>query len=127
MKSRHVTHYNEIEPFITKDGSVIRELMHPTQHASKKQSLAEARLPVGSKAQLHRHHQAEELYYIVQGEGMMSLDQQQFKVDVGDTVCIKPGQAHCIANVGAEELVLLCCCSPAYSHEDTELIVTEMA
>ena len=122
MKQKQLTHYREIEPFITKDGSVIRELMHPAQHASEKQSLAEARLPVGRKTLLHIHHQTEEIYYTIQGKGLMTLADEQFEVVEGDTVCITPGTSHCIESTGSDELVLLCCCSPAYSHEDTEIV-----
>ncbi len=127
MNQKQVTHYDEIEPFITKDGSVIRELMHSLQHASKQQSLAEARLPVGRKTLLHKHHHTEELYYITQGKGLMTLAEDTFEVAPGDTVCITPGISHCIENIGENELALLCCCSPPYSHEDTEILEGVMA
>lgn len=35
------TRYADIPAFVTKDGSIIRELMHPAQHSSRHQSLAE--------------------------------------------------------------------------------------
>lgn len=111
-----------VNPYITKDGSEIRELMHPAVHGNRNQSLAEARVPVGAKTHAHRHTVAEELYHITQGTGRLSLDDQQFDVAVGDTICINPGQAHCIENTGTEMLVFLCCCSPAYRHEDTTLL-----
>lgn len=127
MKQKCVSHYDEIEAFITKDGSVIRELMHPSQHVSKQQSLAEARLPIGRKTLLHKHHNTEELYYITQGKGLMTLAEEKFEVGPGDTVCITPGTLHCIENIGESELALLCCCSPPYSHEDTEIVEGMMA
>ncbi len=116
------THYADITAYQTKDGSLIRELMHPTQHANQQQSLAEAIVPAGHKTILHRHHKTEELYHITQGEGLMTLGEQQFKVQVGDTVCILPGTAHCIENTGTHALHILCCCAPAYAHDDTELL-----
>lgn len=117
------THYTSIEPYTTKDGSIIRELIHPNQNGNYNQSLAEAFVPVGIKTLLHKHHESEELYHITQGNGLMTLDEQQFKVGMGDTVCIPPGTAHCIENIGENELKILCCCSPAYQHDDTELLV----
>jgi mannose-6-phosphate isomerase-like protein (cupin superfamily) len=39
----------------------------------------------------------------------------------GDCVVIPPGAVHKLRNPGTEPLVLLCCCAPAYSHEDTVL------
>ena len=42
-----VKNLNEVPPFITKDGSEIRELLAHRNSAIRNQSLAEARLPVG--------------------------------------------------------------------------------
>lgn len=118
----HTTRLASVTPYETRDGSIIRELMHPHLHGNALQSLAEARVPVAARTRLHRHQQTEELYHITQGEGRMTLGEEQFPVRVGDTVCIAPGTAHRIENTGAVELRLLCCCSPAYRHEDTELL-----
>ena len=107
---------------MTKDGSQISELMHPSLHASQNQSLAEAMVPAGTTTHLHRHYNSEELYHITAGGGIMRLDEEEFEVKTGDTICIAPGTAHCIRNTGTEDLVILCCCSPAYSHKDTELL-----
>ena len=116
------TQYEQIQAYVTKDGSVIRELMHPALHGNQNQSLAEATVPVGSGTALHRHHKTEELYHITFGEGLMTLGEERFVVGVGDTVAIPPGVPHCIENTGKAELKILCCCAPAYSHDDTELL-----
>ncbi len=118
------TRYRDIPAYQTKDGSLIRELMHPQGHNNRKQSLAEAQLEPGQHTLLHRHHVTEELYHITAGKGLMTLGGQQFEVFPGDTVCILPGTAHCIQNNGNDVLRLLCCCAPAYSHDDTELCVS---
>lgn len=51
----------------------------------------------------------------------MALDDAVFAVAPGDTVCIPPGTPHSIRNTGVTSLRILCCCSPAYSHDDTVL------
>ncbi len=116
------TVYAAIQPYITKDGSHIRELMHPAQHGNRAQSFAEAIVEPGVKTALHRHHVTEEIYHITQGAGRMTLGERQFPVAIGDTICIAPGAAHCIECVGESALKILCACSPAYAHEDTELL-----
>lgn len=108
--------------FTTKDGSTIRELMHPAVHGNRNQSLAEATVPPGCSTRLHRHLSSEEIYHFTEGEGIMTLGGQQFAVRAGDSVCIPPGQPHGLENTGGGSLRLLCCCSPPYSHEDTELL-----
>lgn len=114
--------YDNAKPYITKDGSEIRELMRPSVHGNSNQSLAEAIVLPGASTETHRHHVSEELYYITQGVGTMTLGKDVLEVRTGDVVCIPPGSTHNVRNTGKEELKILCCCSPPYSHEDTELI-----
>jgi len=116
------TRYSDIKAYTTKDGSIIRELMHPDSGGSTQQSLAEAQVMVGAETVLHRHQLTEELYYITGGCGLMILADDAFEVKVGDSVLIEPGTPHKIRNIGDEVLSLLCCCSPPYSHDDTELL-----
>ena len=116
------THIKEITAYITRDGSEIRELMHPAVQGNKAQSLAEAIVEQGEQTHLHQHHNSEELYFITDGKGYMTLGGEQFEVTVGDTICIPPGTAHCIKNIGTEALRILCMCSPPYSHDDTDLL-----
>lgn len=117
------TGYHEIEPYITKDGSIIRELMHPEIHGNAKQSLAEAAVPVGGFTALHRHESSEEIYHVTASSGHMTLGGETFEVHVGDTICIFPGTPHRLENSGKTPLKVLCCCAPPYSHDDTELLI----
>lgn len=121
------TAYAAVTPYITRDGSQIRELMHPAMHGNHAQSLAEAIVAPGEKTQLHRHHVTEEIYHITDGAGRMTLGADIFAVQPGDTVCIAPGIVHCIENTGAAPLRILCACAPAYTHEDTELVAEPAA
>lgn len=116
------TRYGDIPAYITKDSSEIRELIHPIQHGVRNQSLAEAIVSPGAKTLRHRHHCTEEIYHVTSGTGLMTLGEELLEVSVGDSVPIPPGTAHCIEALGNEPLHILCCCSPAYSHEDTELL-----
>lgn len=113
---------SEVAPYITRDGSEIRELLHPRQHAVRNQSLAEAVILPGTTTLLHRHRQSEEIYHVTQGRGRMTLGNETFTVVTGDSILIAPGTAHCVANTGDTPLHILCCCAPAYAHEDTELL-----
>ena len=117
-----LTRYRNQAPFTTKDGSEIRELMHPAVHGNRRQSLAEAIVQPGQTTALHWHRNSEELYHVTAGEGLMTLDDERFPIMPGDTVAIAAGRAHCVFNNGTEPLVILCSCSPPYSHEDTELL-----
>jgi mannose-6-phosphate isomerase-like protein (cupin superfamily) len=49
----------------------------------------------------------------------MSLDGDEAAVAAGNCVVIPPGTPHKLWNTGSAPLVLLCCCAPAYSDDDT--------
>ncbi|OGW38289.1 MAG: hypothetical protein A2Y97_04720 [Nitrospirae bacterium RBG_13_39_12] len=116
------TEYKKIKSYRTKDGSVIRELMHPDVFPDLKQSLAEAAVPVGGETMLHRHLRSDEIYHITQGQGMMVLENERIEVVPGDTVHIPSGTPHKIQNTGGTPLKILCFCCPPYIHNDTEII-----
>jgi mannose-6-phosphate isomerase-like protein (cupin superfamily) len=113
----------EAGPFVTKDGSEIRELLAHRNSAIRNQSLAEARLPPGGATQEHYHRATEEIYYITSGSGRMRLNGEERSVRAGDAIAIPPGARHKIWNTGSGTLHLLCCCAPAYEHDDT--VITE--
>ncbi|MDP6679514.1 MAG: cupin domain-containing protein [Verrucomicrobiota bacterium] len=116
-----IVNLDQAEPFRTKDGSEIRELLAHRNSAIRNQSLAEARIPVGGATMEHYHPRAEEIYYITHGTGRMKLGQEERDVRPGDAIAIPPGQAHKLWNIGDEPLRLLCCCAPGYEHDDTVL------
>lgn len=118
-----IKNLNEVSPFITKDGSEIRELLAHRNSAIRHQSLAEARLPVGAATQEHYHPKTEEIYYITHGMGKIRIESETRDVRAGEAIAIPPGQKHKLWNTGGETLRLLCCCAPAYEHNDT--IITE--
>jgi mannose-6-phosphate isomerase-like protein (cupin superfamily) len=105
--------------FTTLDGSQIRELAGPAWTTAERQSLAEATVPPGGETAEHLHPDTEELYYFVAGAGRMRLGTEEGDVSAGDCVVIPPGTPHKLWNPGHEALVLLCCCAPAYSDDDT--------
>ena len=104
-------------PFTTKDGSTIRSILDRTNAPVQNQSLAEATVPVGRPTERHYHKLSEEFYFILEGVGRMEIDGEEKGVKVGDAILIPPGAWHQIT--ATETLRLLCCCAPAYAHEDT--------
>ena len=116
-----VRNIDEVPAFVTKDGSEIRELLAHRNSCIVNQSLAEARLPAGGATAPHWHPVTEEIYYILAGRGRMHVGDEQRDVGPGDAIAIPPGHRHQITNLGAGPLQFLCCCAPAYEHDDTVL------
>src|SRR6185436_3755659 len=113
----------EVPAFTTKDGSEIRELLAHRNSVISNQSLAEARVPVGGSTLEHYHAKTEEIYFITAGAGRMRIGNEMRDVKPGDAIAIPPGSRHKIWNTGEQTLKLLCCCAPAYEHNDT--VITE--
>lgn len=118
-----IKNLNQVPAFTTKDGSEIRELLAHRNSAIRHQSLAEARLPVGGSTQEHFHPRAEEIYFITHGTGRLRIGEETRDEQPGDAIAIPPGLKHKLWNTGAAPLRLLCCCAPAYEHDDT--VITE--
>ena len=105
----------EAEPFVTKDGSTIRELHH-----TPVQSLAEAILGPGQATQRHYHARSEEIYLLTDGGGRLEIDGESRDVGAGDAALIPPGAWHELV-AGPKGVRLLCMCVPPYSDDDTFL------
>lgn len=109
-----LTSVEAVEAFVTKDGSTIRELHH-----TEVQSLAEATLEVEQATERHYHRVAQEIYFVLKGQGKMEIDGEITHVRPGDAVLIPAGALHQLENNGTSELRFLCICAPPYSHDDT--------
>jgi mannose-6-phosphate isomerase-like protein (cupin superfamily) len=110
-------------PFVTKDRSEIRSILDRTNSTARNLSLAEATVPVGTETEAHYHPQAEEIYYVLGGRGLITLGDERREVGPGDGILIPPETRHKIRNIAQTPLVILCCCAPPYSHQDTILLV----
>jgi mannose-6-phosphate isomerase-like protein (cupin superfamily) len=123
LRMLQIGRLDQAEPFITKDGSSIKEVAGRVSLPSVNQSLAEATVPAGTTTDAHYHVVAEEIYHFISGAGRLRLGDEESPVSAGDTVVIPPGVEHKLWADQGVDLVLLCCCSPAYRHEDT--VITE--
>lgn len=107
------------KPFTTKDGSTIRSILDRTNAPVQMQSLAEATLPPGGATDRHYHKLSEELYFLLEGTGLMEIDGGTQEVKPGDAILIPAGAWHQITATSEEPLRFLCCCAPPYDHADT--------
>jgi mannose-6-phosphate isomerase-like protein (cupin superfamily) len=113
---------NKIKSYRTKDKSEIREIFHPTNSAIKSMSISEARVKPGEITEYHFHKKSQEVYYILEGIGLIEIEGEKKKVRVNDCIFIPAGTKHRIKNLSKKTLKILCQSHPAYSHDDTILI-----
>ncbi len=69
-----IVRLGEREPFITLDGSEIRELAGVPSGNSANQSLAQATVPPGGRTERHYHRRSEEIYLFTAGAERLLLD-----------------------------------------------------
>jgi mannose-6-phosphate isomerase-like protein (cupin superfamily) len=61
---------------------------------------------------LHKHKVQEQVYHVLDGEGMMEIDGKKHVVRRHDVIFLPPGVEHSIANTGLADLVFLVATSP---------------
>ncbi len=104
--------------FIAGDLTEIQELIHPkNDFLNLPYSLAMASLPLGKSSLPHRL-KSNELYFILEGNGEMHIEDAVFHVEKGDTINIPPNALQWIRNTGPGTLKFLCIVSPPWSGED---------
>ncbi|MEM9162055.1 MAG: cupin domain-containing protein [Cyanobacteria bacterium P01_F01_bin.4] len=108
----------DCEEFVAGDDTLLRELLHPDkQPLELRYSLAHAIVPVGKTSTPHSLTTSE-VYYILSGQGEMSIDDEKQLVESGDAVYIPPNAMQFIRNSGEEPLVFICIVDPAWRKED---------
>jgi quercetin dioxygenase-like cupin family protein len=60
----------------------------------------------------HRHRVQEQIYHVLDGEGLMELDGERRVVRRHDVIHIPPGVEHAIYNSGLQDLVFLVVTTP---------------
>lgn len=61
----------------------------------------------GKRLSLQRHHRRSEHLHIVNGQALMTLDYQKFRLGKGESVDIPRGSVHRIENTGDVDLVYI--------------------
>jgi mannose-6-phosphate isomerase-like protein (cupin superfamily) len=114
-------HLKDCQEFTAGDGSILRELLHPEKADLKiSYSLAYAKLPAGQTAKPHRL-QASEVYYIMEGQGVMHIDKESLAVNSDCAVYIPPNSTQYIENTGNSDLKFLCIVDPAWRKENEQV------
>ncbi len=108
--------------FIAGDNAILRELLHPDKAELKlRYSLAHAMLKPGETSYRHKL-KTSEVYYILEGEGLMHIDNESARVLPGQVVYIPPDAVQYIKNIGQVDLKFLCIVDPAWRKEDEEIL-----
>ncbi|GAB1374286.1 cupin domain-containing protein [Bacteroidales bacterium] len=104
------------------DDTLLRVILHPDNEPLPiGYSFAHARLKPGKVSYPHIL-KSTEVYYILEGEGMMHIDDETSMVYPGQTVFIPANSRQFIENRGEADLIFLCIVNPAWRGEDEEVL-----
>ncbi len=115
-------HLKDCDEFVAGDDSILRELLHPDKADLRlRYSLAHAVVRPGQTTRPHPL-KTSEVYYILEGEGVMHINDESSHLRPGHAVYIPPRARQFIHNPGKNELLFLCIVDPAWRKEDEEVL-----
>jgi mannose-6-phosphate isomerase-like protein (cupin superfamily) len=119
----YIKDLKKCEEFIAGDNTILRELLNPAKdnRLNLRYSLAHAVVKSGQISAPHRL-KTSEVYYVLEGEGVMHINDKSANVQSGQAVYIPPGSIQYIHNTGKSDLVFLCIVDPAWRPEDEETL-----
>ena len=117
-----IKNLSDCPQFLAGDGSILRELLHPGKaDINLRYSLAYAVVKPGQTSHPHRL-KTSEVYYILEGRGIMSIDDETAEIHPHQAIYIPPMARQHVYNPGSTDLVFLCIVDPAWRKEDEEVL-----
>lgn len=107
------------------DNTILCELLHPERENEDLKinySIAHAILKAGESSLVHRLKTSIEIYYILEGNGIMHIDNESKDVQPGQVIYIPANSKQYIENTGSNQLKFLAMVYPMWNKEDEELI-----
>jgi mannose-6-phosphate isomerase-like protein (cupin superfamily) len=101
------------------DHTTLCELIHPARDGlALPYSIAHAVLKPGMASLPHLLKESSEVYFILEGKGVMHIDNESATVVQGQAVYIPPGSKQFIQNTGTDDLKFLGIVHPMWRKED---------
>ncbi|MGQ9871142.1 cupin domain-containing protein [Leptodesmis sp.] len=69
-------------------------------------NFSQARLAPGQIASAHQHIDMYEVFFVISGTGVITIDRTPYALTPGVCVAVEPGEHHEVKNTGNDELVL---------------------
>ncbi len=99
-------------------GALSKELAGPGTTGSSRMDFRISRYAPMAYVQEHVHQIQEQVYYVLEGEGMLTLDDDKHLMRPHDYVYVPPGVRHSFTNTGTNGLVFLVITTPVSDEEE---------
>ena len=115
MNSKEI---ERIQAFSGQEGTQIKQIFSPedTDNAIR-YSIAHCTINPGKTSKPHTM-KTSEIYYILQGKGIMHVEEEQKQVVKDETIFVPPNSRQFLENNGDRDLVTLCIVDPAWKKDD---------
>jgi mannose-6-phosphate isomerase-like protein (cupin superfamily) len=94
-------------------GALSKALVRPENAAARHLDYRISMYQPMAHVKKHGHKVQEQIYHVLEGEGLMEIDGESRVVRKHDVIFLPPGVEHSIANSGLVDLVFLVITSPA--------------
>jgi mannose-6-phosphate isomerase-like protein (cupin superfamily) len=100
------------------EGTKIKQYFHPHNTLNGITfSLAQFTIKEGKRSLSHKL-QSSEIYYILEGVGIIRINEESFTIGKDDSIYVPPMSEQFIENTGTTDLRFLCIVDPAWKTED---------
>jgi quercetin dioxygenase-like cupin family protein len=93
-------------------GALSKALVGPQNSGSRRLDFRISRYAPMAYVQEHVHKVQEQVYYVLEGEGVLTLNQERHLMRPHDYVYVPPGVRHSFTNTGTAGLVFLVVTTP---------------
>jgi mannose-6-phosphate isomerase-like protein (cupin superfamily) len=95
-----------LEP--TRHGALKRVLLRHEDVHSPLMFLNEVYVAPGERVERHQHEDMEEIFYFLDGEGIMQLEDEAQSITSGDCVIVPAHIPHIVENTGKQKMRFIC-------------------
>lgn len=95
-----------LEP--TRHGALKKVLLRHEDVSSHLMFLNEVYVAPGERLEAHKHEDMEEIFYFLDGKGIMQVGEDAQAVTAGDRVIVSAKTIHILENTGAVEMKFIC-------------------
>lgn len=99
-------------------GALSKALVGPDNVGSSRIDFRISRYAPMAYVEEHVHKVQEQIYYVLEGEGVLTTDGERHLMRPQDYMYVPPGVRHGFSNTGTEGLVFLVVTTPAEDHEE---------
>lgn len=91
----------------THDASILRRVLMHESDMPARVRLSHAALAPGQRVEAHAHDDICEVFYVLSGEGKITVDGSEHRLATGACIRIDVAETHALYNDGDSELILL--------------------